>query len=327
MQAPVLSINNLSKVFHGKRRFFLFPAKETAFLAVNSLSFQLNEGEILGILGPNGAGKTTIIEMLMGTLKPTSGTIRYFGLEFFKHRSEILNHVTHASAYRKLPASLTVQENLEIVARLYSMSRKSYKKRIDHLLEAFGMSEFRHRQASTLSAGQLTRIMLVKAFLPKPKIVLLDEPTASLDPDIAQEAREFILNQQREFKVSMILTSHNMQEVAEICDRALVLQKGQIIEEGVPETLARSVALTQVSMKILQNITQAIACVDQKKWHYQLYNGILKVDLDEGLIPELLKELIHRQVDFTHLEILKPTLEDYFLHIMREGTMTRGNNE
>ncbi len=318
MSSPVLAVKNLTKIFYGKRRFFFLRSKEPPFMAVNNLSFHLQEGEILGILGPNGAGKTTTIEMLLGTLEPTSGNISYFGKEFYKNRSEILDQVTHASAYMKLPASLTIQENLEIVGRLYGMSLNSIRRRIDRLLEQFGMEEFRGRQAGALSAGQMTRVMLVKAFLPKPKIVLLDEPTASLDPDIALEARAFILKQQREFKVSVILTSHNMREVAEICDRALVLQRGTIIQEDVPEKLAKSVALNEVSFKILQNQEKALSLLQEKKWHYSLQGSEINVEIDEALIPQLLKGLVLSGVDFSHFEIIKPTLEDYFLYIVRE---------
>lgn len=319
MSKPVLIVQNLTKIFYGKRRFFFLRSKEPPFMAVNNLSFHLNEGEILGILGANGAGKTTTIEMLLGTLEQTSGSITYFGRAFDKNRSEILNQVTHASAYRKMPSSLTVQENLEIVGLMYGMSAGSIRKRIDRLLEQFGMEEFRNRQAGALSAGQMTRVMLVKAFLPKPKIVLLDEPTASLDPDIAMEARAFILKQQREFKVAVILTSHNMQEVAEICDRALVLQRGTIIQEDIPEKLAKSVSLTEISFRVLENMDKAIQFIQEKKWHMARKDNEISVEIDEHLIPTLLKGLVLNGVEFSHLEILKPTLEDYFLYIAREN--------
>lgn len=312
----VLQVQNLTKVFKGQRR--LFKSKELPSTALNNLSFNLTEGEILGILGPNGAGKTTLIEMLLGTLKPTSGKINYFGLDFYKNSYKILKNLSHASAYNKLPTYLTVEENLEIFGSLYEMPSPLRKKRIDLLLQRFGMEKFREKAAGTLSAGQMTRVMLIKAFLPSPKVILLDEPTASLDPDIAKEVRSFILSEQKERKVSIILTSHNMQEVAEVCDRALVLQRGVVTKEDTPEMLAKSVALSDLTLNITQNLDKAIAFIEQQKWLYNVIDSELKVELDEAFIPHLLKKFAELNIDYSRIDIAKPTLEDYFLNLVQE---------
>jgi ABC-2 type transport system ATP-binding protein len=319
MSSPLLHVENLSKVFYGKRKFPFLKTSEIRFVAVDHLSFQLKEGEILGILGPNGAGKTTLIEMLLGMLTPTAGHIHYFGKDFYKHRSEILQTISQASAYHKLPASLTVQENLEIIGRLYSIPLHVIRERIKTLLEQFGMEEFTHTRAGKLSAGQLTRVLLVKAFLTNPKILLLDEPTASLDPDIAKEVREFILRQQKERNVSIIITSHNMKEVAEVCDRALVMQRGVIIREDTPKGLAKSVALNTVSLTVLKNIDKAILLSTKNQWHYEATDSHIHVEMDESAIPSFLKLLTKEEVDYTHIEIKKPTLEDYFLTLTGSG--------
>lgn len=311
-----LQVKNLTKVFKGKKRFF--KTNEFPYTAINNLSFNLREGEILGILGPNGAGKTTLIEMLLGTLKPTSGSIEYFGLDFYKNSYKVLQSISHASAYNKLPTYLTIQENLEIFGSLYSMQKPLLKERIDLLLNRFGMEKLRNNAAGTLSAGQMTRVMLIKAFLPFPKIILLDEPTASLDPDISKEVRSFILSEQKERKVSIILTSHNMPEVAAVCDRALVLQKGVITKEDTPEMLAKSVALSDLTLHITTNATKAISYIEENKWHYTFQEGDLTVELDEAFIPQLLKKLAEMGVDYNHIDIAKPTLEDYFLHLVGE---------
>lgn len=315
--APVLVVENLTKKFHPKRRFFFLKSHNSSFTAVDNISFHLKEGEILGILGSNGAGKTTTIEMLLGVLTPTSGRILYFEKDFFKSISETLQYVGHASPYNKLATFLTIQENLEIIGRLYSIPYYEIKKRIDRLLEHFGMDTFRYKQAGSLSAGQLTRVMLIKAFLSYPRIVLLDEPTASLDPDIALEVRSFIKSQQNEYGVSIILTSHNMQEVAEVCNRVLVLQGGKIIQEDTPEKLAKSVAVTEVTFTNLQNVEKLIPLLQKQEWIFRMLEKKMIFDLDENDVPYLLNLFGQEGVTYTHIEIEKPTLEDYFLYISR----------
>jgi len=212
------------------------------FTAVDKISFEIRRGEILGLLGPNGAGKTTTIQMLLGTLTPTSGDIEYFGKDFFKHRSETLQQVNYASAYSRLPWRLTAGENLDVYARLYGV--KNRRERIDKLMREFEVSEIKNKTMDGPSAGQSTRVMLCKAFINYPKLILLDEPTASLDPDIASRVRQFLLRQQEEYQVSMLFTSHNMKEGTEVCDRVIFLKTGKIIAEDTPENLAKMVDAT-----------------------------------------------------------------------------------
>jgi ABC-2 type transport system ATP-binding protein len=227
----LLIVENLTKGFGGKQ----------PVLAVNNLSFDLRQGEILGLLGPNGAGKTTTIKMLISTLKPTSGSITYFGKDFFKHRSESLQQIGFASTYTSLPPLLTVQENLDVYARMYGLKRIERQQRITELLDLFRLGELRHSRTTSLSAGQRTRVMLVRAFLGRPRLVLLDEPTASLDPEIAQEIRAFLLLQLEKHGVSILLTSHNMNEVTSMCDRVLFLKNGRNLALDTPENLAASI--------------------------------------------------------------------------------------
>ena len=234
---PVLKVDQLTKTFVSG----LWPfQKQQIHTAVNNISFQLKKGEILGFLGPNGAGKTTTIQMLLGTLTPSSGAITYFGVDFAKQRVLALKKIGYASGYDRLPARLTVIENLDIVGRIYNISEPQCKQQIEKLLHSFGIWDLRSRQTGTLSAGQATRVMLAKAFIANPEIVLLDEPTASLDPDVAHEVRQFILKQRQELQTAVLITSHNMDEVTELCDRVLVLKNGTIIADNTPELLARS---------------------------------------------------------------------------------------
>ncbi|MFA6066099.1 MAG: ABC transporter ATP-binding protein [Candidatus Babeliaceae bacterium] len=288
------------------------------FIAVNNISFDIKSGEILGLLGPNGAGKTTIITMLLSTLTPTSGRIFYFGKDFFMHRSEILKYVSYASTYVKLPPRLTIWENLDIYGRLYGLS---YAQRYDgckKLLTLFGMWDIRHREMGALSAGQITRVMLVKAFVTQPKIVLLDEPTAALDPDIAIDVRKFILEQQKEHGISVLLTSHNMDEVTEMCDRVLVLKNGAIIAQDTPEKLASTISQARVRLIIAGDMQRVVATMQENNWAHIITDTIVEIFVDEHKIAQLLMHLAHNGIAYEHIAIEKPTLEDYFLHIVKK---------
>lgn len=234
---PIVTIQDLTKIYPPRRR----GAKP--FTAVDSVTFEINAGEILGLLGPNGAGKSTIIAMLLGTLTPTSGHITMFGRNFLRDRHICAQDITFASSYIRLPWRLTVWENLRVYGLLYGLRKPLFTERVEKLLHYFGVWKQRHKAISELSAGQITRIMLTKAFLPYPKLVLLDEPTASLDPDIAHQVRAFIQEQQQRFQTTILYTSHNMAEVAELCDRVVFLKEGKIVAVDTPEGLAESVSV------------------------------------------------------------------------------------
>lgn len=205
--------------------------------AVDCLSFKIHEGQITGLLGPNGAGKTTTIQMLLDLITPTSGKIKIFGKEMRKHREEILGKVNFSSPYVSLPNNLKVWENLATFARLYGV--KNVKKKIGELSEFFGIQNFLDKMTSTLSTGQMTRLNLVKTFLNDPKLLLLDEPTASLDPDISDKTRKLLRKLQKERGITILYTSHNMPEVEELCDRVIFLNKGRITDDGTPRELVK----------------------------------------------------------------------------------------
>lgn len=217
MSSPVLDVTDLSK------RFGDFPA-------VDGISFSIKPGEILGLLGPNGAGKTTTIQMLLGLVTPTAGSIRMFGMDLSTHREAILQQVNFSSTYISMPQSLTVEENLWVVARLYGLS--DIPRRVDEIVKKLEMEEFRTKVTRKLSSGQMTRVTLAKAFLTEPKILFLDEPTASLDPDIAEKIRALLKEERRSSGLSILYTSHNMREMEEMSDRIIFLQRGKIVAEG-----------------------------------------------------------------------------------------------
>lgn len=203
--------------------------------AVDHISFDLEEGSITGLLGPNGAGKTTTIQMLLGLLDPTGGDIEIFGLSFKKHRKQILSQLNFSASYVHMPHNLSVYENLLVFSHLYGI--KNYGKKIEELLELFKIEHLRDRRTGYLSSGEEARLNLAKAFMNNPKLMLLDEPTASLDPDFADQIRTVLLQLYKEQGLTILYTSHNMREVEAMCDRIIFLQKGRVIADSSPEKL------------------------------------------------------------------------------------------
>ena len=311
---PVLVVTELTKVYKGKK----------PLTAVDHITFELGRGEILGLLGPNGAGKTTTIQMLLSTLKPTSGQIDYFGKSLAEDREAILAQVGYASAYSKLPLHLAIEENLDVFGRLYGLSRPERKERTRELLTRFGVWDLRRRTMAGLSAGQTTRVMLAKAFLARPRIALLDEPTASLDPDIAHEVRDFVREQRDSAGVSILYTSHNMDEVAEICDRVLFLDRGKIAAVGTPEELAASAAATRIRFSSVQGLDDLVAAAEARGLIATIEGQNVEIEIDEHHIAELLQELASRSVGYTGISLFKPTLEDYFIMLARRSNGNGG---
>ena len=299
-----LSVKNLKKVYGKKNKLFT---------AVDEISFNLKEGEILGLLGPNGSGKTTTIQMLLGTLSSTSGSIHYFGKDFSKYRSEVLQSISFASTYTSLPYILTIEENLKCFGLFYGF--EDYEERADPLLERFGILDKKKEPIAALSAGQITRLMLVKAFFTRPKIVLLDEPTASLDPDVSLEVVKFLLEQRDKTGLSILFTSHKMEEVAELCDRTIFLKNGKIIADDLPENLAKSVSLYVLRLTITDGMKRTIALAEQFKAAQQVDHRIISLSLDEKQIPAFLNSIMQAGVSYASIQIKEPSLEDYFLKI------------
>jgi len=277
----------------------------------------LKEGEILGLLGPNGAGKTTTIQMLLGVLTPTGGEINYFGKSLGQHREEILEQVNFSSTYTNLPWDLTVRENLTFISYLYNISDR--KKRVARIVDIFNLNSLLNLETQELSAGQLTRLNLAKSFINFPRILLLDEPTASLDPDVASYIREFLLNQRKEFQVSIIFTSHNMAEVEEVCDRVIFINHGKIIADDTPESLAESIETSHLELVVKDGLKRTIEYCQNNNYQYKLDNRAIVIDVKEKEIPEFLRSLMDKGVFYDQISIEKPSLEDYFLEITKKG--------
>ena len=223
MQIP-LEVIGLSKIYNNKD-------------AVKDISFKVNKNEIIGILGPNGCGKTTTIGMILGLLKPSNGKVLINGIEIEKKRVDLLNQLNFISPYIELPKKLTVKQNLEVYGRLYDV--KNLKKEIEKLIEKLRLSEIINKLTGELSSGQKNRVSLAKSIINNPAVLLLDEPTASLDPETGDFVRSFLESYQKENKASILLASHNMSEVERLCSSVLMMNKGSIVDSGKPEQLIK----------------------------------------------------------------------------------------
>jgi ABC-2 type transport system ATP-binding protein len=235
----ILNITGLTKEYSSLR-------------AVDHISFVVNPGEIVGLLGPNGAGKTTTINMILGILEPTDGTIEIMGKNLRTCGSDILKYINFAAVYAHMPANLTVWQNLYVFGLLYEM--KNLKEKIRLLLEEFNLERFAHTKAGLLSSGEMSRLNLAKAIMNKPRLLLLDEPTASLDPSISQLIRERIREYMVRNQTGILWTSHNMNEIEVVCDRVMFLSHGKILLSGNPRTLP-----SEHGMKTLEELFIAVA--------------------------------------------------------------------
>ena len=236
-----IEINNLSKQY--KRAS-----------AVKNISFKINKGKTIGLLGPNGCGKSTTIGMMLGLIKPTSGVVLINGKNIENNRTNLLEKINFISPYIELPKKLTIQENLEIYGRLYGV--KNLKNKILELMEMLNLTEFRKRKTGELSSGQKNRVSLAKALVNDPEILLLDEPTASLDPDVGDYVRGVIENFSSKNNATILLASHNMNEVERLCDEVMMMKNGEIIDQGKSVDLISKHGrknLEEVFLKIVRN--------------------------------------------------------------------------
>jgi ABC-2 type transport system ATP-binding protein len=231
LPVPALQVNALCKQYAG-------------VAAVDDVSFAVAHGEIVGLLGPNGAGKTTTINMILGVLEPTSGRVLVEGHDVASQRRAALARTNFAAVYATLPGNLTVQENLRVFGLIYGV--RELRRRIETLLEQFDLRRFRNTRCGVLSSGEQTRVSLAKALLNQPSLLLLDEPTASLDPSTAQIVRARIRAMADHDRCGILWTSHNMYEVEAVCDRVLFLSHGRILLTGDPRTLPQQHGATNL---------------------------------------------------------------------------------
>ena len=242
MNNAIIEVNNLVKQFKNS-------------LAVNNLSFKINKGTIIGLLGPNGCGKTTTMGMMLGLIKPTSGAVFINGqnIENEKNRTNILEKMNFISPYIELPKKLTVEENLKVYGRMYGVN--NLQDRISDLMKQLNLLDFKKRKTGELSSGQKNRVSLAKALINDPEILLLDEPTASLDPDVGDYIRTYIENFASQKGKTILLASHNMNEVERLCHEVMMMKNGKIIDKGTSNDLINKHGrknLEEVFLKIVR---------------------------------------------------------------------------
>ncbi len=240
----LVEVEHLTKVFNG-------------FKAVDDVSFSIQEGEILALLGPNGAGKSTTIHMILGLVSPTRGEIRIFGKRLEDYRDEILGNMNFTAPYVGFPMRLTVLENLRIFARLYAIPNPAAK--ITDLLRRFAIEHLKDKPVSRLSSGENTRVGLCKAFMNDPKLLLLDEPTAYLDPVVARQVKAALLDMQQNSGTTILYTSHNMAEVEEMCDRIVFLSHGRVIATGSPIEVTQAILSEDRAEPALEEVFLRVA--------------------------------------------------------------------
>ncbi len=236
-----IEVINISKIYKSK-------------LAVNNISFKINQDEIIGLLGPNGCGKTTTIGMILGLLKPTQGQIFINGLNFEKNKTSILKQMNFISPYIELPKKLQVRQNLIVYGKLYNV--ENLDDRIDYLSKKLRLEKLLDKLTGELSSGQKNRVSLAKALINDPKVLLLDEPTASLDPETGDFIRTFLEDYKKEKKISVLLASHNMDEVKRLCNSVLMMKEGNIVDKGTPDELIKKHGrknLEEVFLKIARH--------------------------------------------------------------------------
>lgn len=303
----VLRVRNLTK-FYGSYR------------AVDSISFDMPRGSIIGLLGPNGAGKTTTIQMLLGITSSNGGLIEYFGMDFKKNTQKCLQRINFASSFNTLQGRISVVENLKVFADLYCVDN-AYKKIIE-LSNSLEITDLLKMKYWDLSKGQQTRVNIVKALLNDPELLLFDEPTASLDPDISDKLLSLIEKMREERGMSILYTSHDMSEVSRICDEVIFLDKGKIATHDTPLNLTRKIqdARLSISFSCERKRIEVIFKKYAEKISFPLSHTIC-AEVKQIEIPAILATINKAQLEVEDISIEKPTLDDVFMQIAR-GTYT-----
>jgi len=303
MSTPILEVNKLVKDYD-------------TFRAVDGISFSVEKGQVMGLLGPNGAGKSTTIQMLIGVTLPTSGKISYFGKDFYQYPQQSLQRINFASAYNTLQGRLTVKENLTVFAGLYCVKNPTHK--IAELIEYFEANDLIKHKYWDLSAGERTRVNLIKALLNDPELILMDEPTASLDPDIADKTLSLIEDLRASRELSILFTSHNMQEVTRICDQVIFLDKGKIVSQDTPTNHIERIKDVEVILRYVGQQDELNRLLIKHKIDHKFESAkVVHITTTNSEVSQVIARVADSGFRILDTEVNKPTLEDVFLQIAR----------
>lgn len=303
MQNIVLEVKNLTKTFG-------------EFTAVDHISFVVPKGKVIGLLGPNGAGKTTTIHCLLGITTKDGGTITYSSHDFSSNREYCLQRINFTSSFNTLQLRTSVWENLLVFAHLYSI--RNPEKRIREIVKYFEIDDLLSQTFWSLSQGQRTRVNLAKSLLNDPEIILMDEPTAALDPDIADKTLLLIERLKEERKLSILYTSHDMEEVTRICDEVIFLDHGKIVVRDTPLNLTKRIPNARLTLAFEADKKTVERYLREKEQTFSFVNDFtITIDTEETNIPKLIFGMSKAGIWFTDIAVRKPTLEDVFLQIAR----------
>jgi len=286
--------------------------------ALKGLSLDIERGEFFGLLGPNGAGKSTTINVLLGLILADSGSIRIFGEDFVTQPTAVRRRMNVAAAFTSLSGVLTVRENLRVYGSIYGV--KNMNAKIDELLERFEITELANRKLQQLSSGQHTRVTLCKGLINDPELLLLDECTVGLDPDIAEKTRRALQQFQREKQTTVIFTSHNMNEVEELCGRIAFLSKGEILRIDTAERIKNLIPQQIVEIRFRSAAdAAAVQLLNGQFTVGRVGDSTLRFVLDdpEQQLDALLRRLTQTEKRITDVQITRPTLEDVFIKVAR----------
>jgi ABC-2 type transport system ATP-binding protein len=306
-----IEVKNLKKSFYNKGKLVT---------AVDDISFNVKKGEILGFLGPNGAGKSTTISMISGLIEQDSGTINIFGKDSIREREDIISKMNVATAYEDLSHVLTVKQNLRVFGKLYGVNNLSQK--IDDLAEMFSIKHLMNRKAFKLSSGEKTRLVLAKAFINDPKVILMDECTVGLDPDVAERTRQIIKDYNKNTGCSILFTSHYMYEVEELCKRIVFMNNGKIIKIGSPKEIQNTMTNQIIELESVKNKPLFLSLLKTHKINpIILDNDLIRFEIDtkSHSLKYILDLISKEKVDFKDLHIKKPSLNDFFIKIARDN--------